>query len=245
MALRYGRIKIWYGLLVIVMLELVVYGAFTGISEYCKNALYNQFNIAAADKREVTDVPYASIINKYAGQEGVDSYLVAAVIKAESSFNSRALSKTGALGLMQVMPDTWRLVNAKLKVCEERHSGDCAFQCYYDPDLNIHIGTAYLGQLVRRYNGNLVLAIAAYNAGPKAVDDKGGIPSNAETQDYVVRVITYWYSLTASPAALYMRWIKKCEQARRYVWWITAITLFALAVVIRQMVLRYGWRRWC
>ncbi|MDR3454147.1 MAG: lytic transglycosylase domain-containing protein [Rhodoferax sp.] len=110
-----------------------------------------------------------------AGQEhNVDVDLLASVVKAESGGNAHAVSRAGARGLMQLMPST----AANLGVSDAMKPGE-----------NVRGGTAYLDQLLVRYHDNLALALAAYNAGPAAVDKYHGIPPYHETQAYVARVI--------------------------------------------------------
>jgi soluble lytic murein transglycosylase-like protein len=111
----------------------------------------------------------------HAGTEhNIDEDLLASVVRAESGGQVRAVSRAGARGLMQLMPGT----------ANELGVGD-AFQ----PSENIAGGTAYLDQLLKRYNDNVALALAAYNAGPAAVDRYHGIPPSRETRAYVARVI--------------------------------------------------------
>ena len=116
---------------------------------------------------------YNDIIEKYAKQFNVDSALVKAVIEQESGFKPKAKSRqSGAMGLMQLMPATARGLGVK----------DA-----WDPEENIKGGVKYLSQMLKRYNGNLRLAVAAYNAGPGRVKDR--VPNISETQDYVVKVM--------------------------------------------------------
>ena len=104
----------------------------------------------------------------------IDEDLLASVVRAESGGQVRAVSRTGARGLMQLMPGTASALGV-----------DDAFK----PDQNIAGGTAYLDALLTRYHDNLALALAAYNAGPGAVDKYHGIPPYRETREYVARVI--------------------------------------------------------
>lgn len=122
---------------------------------------------------------YDDIILKAASLNGVDNGLVKAVIHTESGFNSRALSKPGAQGLMQLMPAT-----------AARYNINNAF----DPAQNISAGTRHLKYLIDRYK-SIELALAAYNAGEKNVEKYGGIPPFAETRDYVKRVISRYHKL--------------------------------------------------
>ena len=101
--------------------------------------------------------------------------LVEAVARVESDFDPREVSNKGALGLMQVMPET----GARFGV--RRHE-------LFDPERNAAAGTAYLAWLMSRYHGDLDLALAAYNAGEGAVDKYGGVPPFAETREYIRRI---------------------------------------------------------
>jgi len=121
--------------------------------------------------------PYAREITEAADRYGIPERLVTAVIRAESGFNPRAVSRKGAQGLMQLMPSTASVLGV-------RNS--------FDPRENIDGGVRHLRGLLDRFPGNLPHAIAAYNAGEKAVAAYGGIPPYPETQDYVVKVLRYY-----------------------------------------------------
>ena len=120
---------------------------------------------------------YEDVIQSASERYLLDADLIRAVIKAESNFNSSARSNKGAMGLMQLMPETVRLHN----VIDA-----------YDPIGNIEGGVRHLRMLLERYQGDLRLSLAAYNAGSQAVDRHGGIPPFAETKDYVRRVLQYY-----------------------------------------------------
>lgn len=114
------------------------------------------------------------LVLESAAEAGVDPRLVAAITQTESNFDPRATSSTGAAGLMQLMPETAR----ELGVSDR-----------YDAAQNMRGGSRYLRQLLDRFHGDISLAVAAYNAGPGAVEKYGGVPPYAETQTYVARVM--------------------------------------------------------
>jgi hypothetical protein len=121
--------------------------------------------------------PYVQEIRDAADRYGVPVKLVSAVIRAESGFNARAVSRKGAQGLMQLMPSTASMLGV-------RNS--------FDPRENIDGGVRHLRGLIDRFPNRLPLALAAYNAGEKAVIQYNGIPPYPETQDYVTKVLQFY-----------------------------------------------------
>ncbi len=126
---------------------------------------------------KVGRIPYESIIHLYAKKYGVDAALIKAMICAESQFNPHAVSKRGALGLMQLMPETAK---------------DLSVRNAMDPEENIRAGIKYLKMLIEKFKGNIPLALAAYNAGPHLISPNGKIPAIRETRSYVKRVLNYY-----------------------------------------------------
>lgn len=126
------------------------------------------------------DVPFRREIDDASVRSGIDARLIEAVIAAESAFDPDALSKKGAQGLMQLMPDT----ATRFGVAN-----------VWDPHQNILGGTAYLRWLIAEFNGDLRHVLAAYNAGEGAVARHGGVPPYQETREYVERVLTYYRDL--------------------------------------------------
>ena len=122
---------------------------------------------------------YDRFITKASRQHGVSFPLLKAIIKAESDFNPRAVSKKGALGLMQIMPKNLK----SLQIADP-----------FDPLENIMGGARYFKKLLKRFNGELSLSLAAYNAGPAVVDTYKTIPPFKETQNYVEKVMKFYYN---------------------------------------------------
>jgi soluble lytic murein transglycosylase-like protein len=126
---------------------------------------------------------YDNLIVQHAEKQGLRADLVRAVVQVESGYNARAVSSKGALGLMQLMPST---------------AAELGVRSPFDPEENIRGGTTYLRQLLDRFGGNEELALAAYNAGPTAVDRYGNhVPPYAETRDYVRKIQTRTTAQTA------------------------------------------------
>ena len=122
---------------------------------------------------------YDDLITKASERFGVSFPLLKAIIKAESDFDPQAVSKKGAMGLMQIMPQNFKLLGLKDP---------------FDPKQNINAGARYFKQMYDRFDGKLALSLAAYNAGPTAVDRYKTIPPYEETEEYVRRVLKYYYN---------------------------------------------------
>ncbi len=129
--------------------------------------------VAANSGTAATPADIDSAIERAAARHNVDPNLVRAVVKVESNFNPNAVSRKGAIGLMQLMPSTARQLNVKNP---------------FDPEQNVDAGVRHLKQLLESYGGDVRLSLAAYNAGAGAVARSSGVPHYAETQNYVRRI---------------------------------------------------------
>ena len=140
---------------------------------------------------------YQDLIVRYSREfslkeKGMDEYHIAAIIRTESRFNEKAESKKGAVGLMQILPDTGAWAAEKIGI------GDYTADSLWDPEVNIRIGCWYLAYLADMFNGDLTKVLAAYNAGPtnvkKWLEDDGNLINigHLETQSYVMRVEKYY-----------------------------------------------------
>jgi soluble lytic murein transglycosylase-like protein len=150
-----------------------------GITHFTNIPDNRKFKLWIREKRVLLkpalgNVKYDTLIEAAAGRHRVDKALIKAVIKAESNFDHRAVSPKGAQGLMQLMPQT----ASNLQVINS-----------FEPEANIEGGVRYLRYLIDVYGGDLHLALAAYNAGEKAVASHRGIPPYSETRNYVRRVL--------------------------------------------------------
>jgi len=120
---------------------------------------------------------YSGIIKQASKRFGIDEHFIRAMIKAESGFDHKATSSKGAQGLMQLMPGT---------------ADDMAVEDPFDPEENIFGGTRYFSLLLKRFKNDKTLALAAYNAGPEAVESYKGVPPFPETKAFVKRVMGYY-----------------------------------------------------
>jgi hypothetical protein len=138
------------------------------------------------DRRALFGTPYDRMIETEAKRYNVDAQLVSAVIRAESNYEPRAVSRKGARGLMQLMPSTaYRLA--------VRHP--------FDPVSNVRGGVRYLRELANRFGEKPELVLAAYNAGESVVESYGSVPPFRETVGYVRRILSWWTPAVAQPAA--------------------------------------------
>lgn len=143
-------------------------------SIFTVNSTAQPFSTYATSNVSYTKEQLMSMVEKLADKHGVDEKLVKALIKQESGFNPKATSKVGAMGLMQLMPSTAK----GLGVSDP-----------YNPYQNVEGGIKYLKSMLERFNGNTILALAAYNAGPNAVKKYNDVPPYGETQRYVRAVL--------------------------------------------------------
>ncbi len=134
----------------------------------------------------VFDSSYGQYVQKSAKKYEIEPELIHAVIRTESNGNHRAVSKKGAMGLMQLMPGT---------------ASDMNVGNPFNPEENIEGGTRYLKYLLGKFNGNLTLALAAYNSGPRTVKKYGGVPPITETRQYVNKVFSIYNGKKTYPAS--------------------------------------------
>jgi len=155
----------------VIALKLIGIGLIYAVS-FCYGKIESMNGWAGNDM-----VRFSEEIGEAARAHDVNPALIAAVIHAESGFKTKARSHVGAQGLMQIMPSTARYLGCRNA---------------WDPAQNIYAGSKYLRQLLDRFNGNLRLAVAAYNAGPGAVSKYKGIPPYRETRNYVKKVLGHY-----------------------------------------------------
>jgi soluble lytic murein transglycosylase len=142
------------------------------------DARYRKIDVESARFHAVlSERELEPLIKRHSSQQQLHPALIRAVIKAESDFDPRAVSRAGAVGLMQLMPQTAVQFDVR---------------DMFDPDENVGGGTKYLRQLLDRFHGNLPLALAAYNAGENIVDRYQSLPPIDETRQYVRKVLRYY-----------------------------------------------------
>ena len=151
-----------------------------GVLHFTNTPTSSQYKLYIKErpKPAAATIQYDEIIQEASKRYGLSFFLIKAMIKVESNFDSRAVSKKGALGLMQIMPQNLQAFNVREP---------------YDPKDNIMGGARYFKSLIERFDEKLPLALAAYNAGPTIVDKYRDIPPIKETKDYVKKVMKYFY----------------------------------------------------
>ena len=143
-------------------------------SDYMKSASAQKLKYKVSELPALSKGQIQEMVKTAAQKHGVDDRLVMALIKQESNYNTAAVSKAGAMGLMQLMPATAQSLGVSNP---------------FSPQQNIEGGVKHLKTLLEKYNGNLILALAAYNAGSGSVEKYGGVPPYKETQNYVKKVL--------------------------------------------------------
>lgn len=161
------------------MADVYMYIDKDGVVNFTNVPTSSDYKIYIRERPKKTSIRFSSkkydeMIRKAQKRYGVEFSLIKAVIQVESGFNPKAVSKKGAKGLMQIMPANYKSLSIKDP---------------FNPQQNIMGGVRYLKKLLKRYENKLPLALAAYNAGPDAVDKYQTIPPYAETQNYVRKVM--------------------------------------------------------
>jgi soluble lytic murein transglycosylase-like protein len=163
-----------------VMADIYMYIDSNGVLHFTNAPTSSQYRLYIKERPKEVDssAAYDSLIGEASQLLGLSFPLLKALIKVESNFDSKAVSKTGAVGLMQIMPENIKTLNVRDP---------------FNPRDNIMGGAVYLKEMIKRFDGRLPLALAAYNAGPSLVDRHNAIPPIKETEEYVKKVMKYFY----------------------------------------------------
>lgn len=174
---RINEIKSRFGLnkTNVIKPETVKDKSFSQMTDEAVNLLNNENGIYEEGSATKSDID--KLVNYYSQKKGVPASLVHSVIKAESDYNSEAISPKGAMGLMQLMPET---------------AMGLGVENPFNPEENIKGGVTLLKSLLDNYKGDYKLALAAYNAGQTKVDKAGGVPDFKETREYVKKVMNLY-----------------------------------------------------
>ncbi len=162
--------------------DIYMYTDEDGVIHFSNTPTSGKYKLYMRERKRVkkgkvrTDL-YDPLIEKASKKNDVEFPLVKAIIRVESNFNPRAVSRKGARGLMQIMPQNYE----SLRITDP-----------FDPGENIMGGSRYLRKMLNRFDGEVSLALAAYNAGPTQVETHKGIPPFRETRDYVKKVLKYY-----------------------------------------------------
>jgi soluble lytic murein transglycosylase len=176
---------LWYGCLVVSpgpsageIYQYVGANGTISLTNVPSDIRYRKIDLEAAQFHQIiSEHELEPVIRRHSSQNQLHPALIRAIIKAESNFDARAVSRAGAVGLMQLMPQT----AVRMDVRD-----------LYDPEDNVAGGTKYLRQLLDRFHGNLPLALAAYNAGENIVERYQALPPIDETRQYVRKVLRYY-----------------------------------------------------
>jgi soluble lytic murein transglycosylase-like protein len=171
--------------------DIYVYIDNQGVMHFTNVPTSSDYKVYLKDHRRPTAPPrdsnaYDDIISQASRRYDIAFPLLKAIIRAESAFDPKAVSRKGALGLMQIMPENLTALDVNDP---------------FDPHDNIMGGARYFRELLDRYQGKVPLALAAYNAGPSMVDRHRGIPPIKETEIYVQRVMTFYNAMNNSRAS--------------------------------------------
>ncbi len=160
--------------------DIYMYVDESGNYHFTDTPMSSKYRLFIKERKPSSKRHVDAYIKEASRRYGIDSHLIKAIMKVESDFDPQAVSKRGAKGLMQIMPENFEALN---------------IQDPFDPRENIMGGTQYLKQLLNQFGGEIDLALAAYNAGPTPVSRVNGIPPFRETEEYVKKVLNYYYRL--------------------------------------------------